>query len=309
MGSPLDSSQFVRLLDARLREVSEGEKKYQELSSMIPPLFRILPSDSAWEEFYSIGAVPDIPEFNGMITYLSQSPGFVTRIEHKEWAGGLIAERKLLDDKKYAVLEDRAGSLMRSAMRTREKQAVRAFNNSFSASFDYQTSEENLSLCNDAHTTKSGTGTTPGFDNAGTTKFSKVSVVATRLLMRKFRNDISERIEISNNLALIVPDYLADDAYELVGSEKDSTSANNTVEMNYKRYQIIPYMRLDDNSTSNWFMVDMDAMKKDLIWMDRISPETKNTVDFETYQLKQAVYFRCSYGFTDWRWIYGHNVT
>jgi len=309
MGSPLDSSQFVRLLDNRLRDVAEGEKKYQELSSMIPTLFNSLPSDSAWEEFYSVGAVPDIPEFNGKITYLSQSPGYHTKIEPKEWAGGLIAERKLIDDKKYAVLENRSKSLMRSAMRTREKQAVRAFNLAFSSAFDYMTSEENLSLCNDSHATKSGTSTSNGFDNAGTTKFSKVSVVATRLLMRKFRNDISERIEISNNLALIVPDFLADDAYELVRSEKDSTSANNTVEMNYKRYTIIPYMRLDDNSTTNWFMVDMDAMTEDLLWIDRISPETKNTVDFETYHLKQAVYFRCAYGWRDWRWVYGHNVT
>jgi len=309
MGSPLDSSQYVRLLDARLREVSEGEKKYQELASMIPTLFKVLPSDSAWEEFYSIGAVPDIPEFNGKITYLSQSPGYHSKIEPKEWAGGLIAERKLIDDKKYPVLENRSQSLMRSAMRTREKQAVRAFNLAFSSAFDYMTTEENVSLCNSSHSTKSGTSTADGFDNAGNTKFSKVAVVATRLIMRKFRNDISERIQPSNNIGLVVPDFLADDAYELVKSEKDSTSANNTVEMNYNRYKIIPYMLLDDNSTTNWFMVDLDGMKDDLIWIDRISPETKNTVDYETYQLKQAVYFRCAYGYRDWRWIYGHNVT
>lgn len=309
MGSPLASSQFVRLLDNRLREVSEGEKKYQELSSMIPTLFNVLPSDSAWEEFYSVGAVPDIPTFTGMITYLPIAPGYATKIEPKEWAGGIVAERKLIDDKKYPVLDMNAKGLMKSAMRVREKQAVRAFNLAFSSSYDYMSSEENLSLCNDAHTTKSGTSVASGFDNAGITKFSKVAVVATRLIMRKFRNDISERIEISNNLALIVPDYLADNAYELVRSEKDSTSANNTVEMNYGRYTIIPYMRLDDNSTTNWFMVDMDAMKDDLIWIDRTSPESKNTVDFETYQLKQAVYFRCAYGWKDWRFIYGHNVT
>jgi len=309
MGSPIDSAQFVRLLDNRLREVAEGEKKYRELSSMIPKLFNVLPSDSASEEFYNIGAVPDIPEFTGKLTYLSQSPGYHTKIEPKEWAAGLIAERKLLDDKKYSVLENRSQSLMRAAMRTREKQGVRAFNLAFSGAYDYQTSEENVSLCNSQHLTKSGTSVSSGFSNAGSTTFSKVAVAATRILMRKFRNDISERIEISDNLALIVPDYLADDAFELVKTPKGMNSAEGNVNMDYGRYTVIPYMRLDDNSTSNWFMVDMDAMKDDLIWIDRISPESKNTVDFETYQLKQAVYFRCAYGWKDWRWIYGHNVS
>ena len=309
MGSPITSSQFVRLLDTRLREVSEGEKKHQELSSMIPRLFRNLPSDAAWEEFYEIGAVPDIPEFYGKLSSLNQFPGYHFKIEPKEWAGQLLAQRKLLDDKKYSVLMDRASSLMRSTMRVREKQAVRAFDLAFSGAFDYMTSEENLSLCNDNHSTKSGTSTTNGFDNAGTTKFSKVAVVATRLQMRKFRNDISERIEMSDNLGLVVPDFLADDAFELVKTPKGYESGHDNVNMDYNRYTIIPYMRLDDNSTSNWFMVDLDSMKEDLLWLDRTPAETKNTIDWDTYQVKQAVYARFGYGWKGWRWVMGHNVT
>lgn len=307
MGVPLDSSQFLRLLDTRLREVAEGE--YKDLSSMIPTLFRMLPSDSAWEEFYSVGAVPDIPEFNGKLSYLGIAPGYHVRIEHKEWAAGLQAERKLMDDKKYAVLENRAKALIQSAHRTREKQGVRAFNLAFSSSFDYQTSEENLSLCNSAHSTKAGTSTSVGFGNAGTTKFSKTSASATRLLMRKFRNDISERVEISDNLALIVPDEQADKAMELVKTPKGHDSGEGNVNPSYGRYEIIPYMRLDDNSVQNWFMVDRQRMKHDLVWMDRKAPESKNTIDWDTWMLLQAVYFRCSYGYLDWRWIYGHNIT
>ena len=60
MGSPLDSAQFVRLLDKRLREVAEGV--YKDLPSQIATYYRMLSSDSAWEEFYSVGAYPDIPD-------------------------------------------------------------------------------------------------------------------------------------------------------------------------------------------------------------------------------------------------------
>ena len=307
MGSPLDPAQFVRLLDERLRAVSEN--KYKDLKSMIPVLFNMIPTDSAWEEFYSVGAMPDIPEFNGKLSYLGLAPGFTTRIEHKEYAAGVQTERKLIDDKKYAVLDNRASGLMESAHRTREKKGVRAFSNAFSTAFDYMESEEGVALCSSSHTTKAGTPTTNGFDNAGSTALSKTSLAATRLLMRQFRNDISERIDVGDDLAIILPDNLADTAYEIVGTPAGYDTAALDKNMDAGRYDVIPYMRLDDYDTNNWFMVWKSQMKKDLLWMDRIAPELKNTVDYETYMIKHAIYFRCSYGFIDWRWIYGHSVS
>ena len=307
MGNPLDSGQFVRLLDKRLRLVEEA--KYKALPTMIPQIYNVMSSDSAWEEYYAIGAVPDIPEFTGKVPYLSVSPGFHMKIEPKEYSGGLMVERKLIDDKKYAVLDNFAAGLMESAQRTREKIGVRTFAHAFSSAYDFMTSEEGVALCSSSHTTKSAVSTASGFDNAGSSAFSKSAVEATRILMRQFRDDIAERIEIGQNLALIVPDNLADLAMELVGTEKGMDSAEGNINVNYRRYKVIPYLRLDDYDSNNWFMVDLDAMKRDLMWVDRKLPETNHIVDFETYQLKYAAYFRCAYGWKDWRWIYGHLVS
>lgn len=307
MAIPIDSAAFVRLLVDGLREVSENA--YGELKSMIPTLFRMLSSDSAWEEFYNVGDVPDIVEFNGKISYLTRYPGFHTKIEPKEFAGGLQWERKFLKNNKYSVLLNEAAGLMRSAGRVREKHGAAAFTGAFSSAFTFMESEEGVSLCSSSHLTKSGTSTTVGFDNAGTTRFSKTAVAATRLLMRKFRSNISERIDIGDNLALVVPDNLADDAYELVKTPKGFDSGNQNVNMNFGRYQVIPYPRLDDSSTTDWYMVDMDRMKQELIWIERTAPEPKTTIDFETYIVKQAVYMDIGYGFKDWRWIYGQNVS
>jgi len=307
MGSPLDSSQFVRLLDTRLREVAEAT--YMELPTMIDTMFRVVDSNSAWEEFFSVGAVPDIPEFNGKLSYLGVAPGYHIKMEPKEYAGGVQSERKLIDDKKYAVLDDRARGLMTSAQRTREKLGARSFQNAFSSSFDFSTSEEGVSLCSSSHTTKAGTSTSTGFDNSGTSALSKTSVASTRISMKQFRNDISERIDVSDNLALVVPDNLADTAMEIVQTPKSLDTAEGNINPQYQRYKVIVWPRLDDSDTNNWFMVDLDAMKRAHIWINRIMPEVKSTVDFETYILKTAVYFRCAYGFTDWRWIYGHQVS
>lgn len=307
MGVPLDSSQFVRLFDKNLREVTEN--KYNALPSMIPEIYRMIKSDSPWEEFYNVGAVPDIPEFTGKLSALGISPGYHTKIEPKEYAGEIQLERKLLDDKKFGVFDDAATSLITSAQRTREKLGARTFSNAFSNAFDFATSEENLSPCNDSHTTKSGTSTTTGFDNAGTSAASKTAVAATRLLMRRFRNDISERINIGDNLGIVCPDNLADIFEEINRTPKSLDMAEGNVNMQAGRYKIITYRLLDDTDTNNWWMVDLDAMKKDLVWIDRITPEVKRTSDFSTYILRIAVYFRCAYGFLDWRWIFGHSVS
>jgi hypothetical protein len=314
MPNPLVSMQFVRLLDDRLREVTE--RPFRELPSMIDTLYRMLPSDSAWEEFYEVGAVPDIPAFSGKLQYLAIAPGYHVRIEPKEFAGGIQAERKLLDDKRYAVLDDRASGLGESAQRTREKYGVEPFAYAFSSAFTFMTNEEGVSLCNDSHTTKSGTSTSTGFDNAGTSAISKTAIQATRLLMRKFRNDISERIVIEPD-TLIVPDNLYDAACELVGyspetgatSQLDSESAQFKINVNYKRFKVIPYLRLDDYDTNNWYMVDSNLMKKFLIWIDRVKPETNTTIDFETFLVKHSIYFRIGWGWINWRWVFGMNVS
>jgi phage major head subunit gpT-like protein len=108
---------------------------------------------------------------------------------------------------------------------------------------------------------------------------------------------------------LIVPDNLADTAEEIAGTDKGLYSAEGTINVQKGRWKIIPYLRLDDYDTNNWFMVDSKMMKKYLVWIERVKPEPNNTIDFETYQIKHSVYMRCANGFTEWRFIYGHTVS
>ncbi len=307
MANPLTSLQFVRLLDKRLTQVFDGVSA-NELPPMIDTLYKRIGSGTAWNEYYGIGALGDIPEFNGALTYLTMHPMYYTKIEPKEYAAGIQFERKLLADKQYNVLDDKAGKLTKSAMRTMDKLAVRPFAYAFSNAFDFMTSEEGVALCSDSHTTKSGASTTYGFDNAGTSALSKTSLAATRLLMRKFKDDIGNRIEINPDM-LLVPDNLYDTAMEIVGSDKDPTSANNTVNMMKGRFNVVPYMRLDDYDTNNWYMIDSSMMKEHLLWIDREKPSASSTVDFETFILKFAIYFRVACGHTEWRWLFGHNVS
>jgi phage major head subunit gpT-like protein len=213
-------------------------------------------------------------------------------------------------------MDNRVGMLTESAHRVQEKIGVRPFANAFSAAFDYMTSEEGVALCSSSHTTKSGTSTASGFSNAGSSAISKTSIAATRILMRKFRNDISERIEINPD-TILVPDNLYDTACEAVGydprsganSERDPDSAHYGKINIARGIKVIPYLRLDDYDTNNWFMLDSAKMKEYLVWINRIKPEFQMQTDFETFTIKNSIYFRVANGFLDWRFCYGHNVS
>jgi len=130
-----------------------------------------------------------------------------------------------------------------------------------------------------------------------------------RLKARLFKQDNGERYEGWTNVGLVVPDALADYANEITGSAQKPDTANNNINPQYKRYTVIPYMRLDDSDVNDFYLVDLDAIKKNAVWFDRIAPEYKNTIDFDTYVFLQAVYGRFSMGFKDWRWIIKSTVS
>jgi phage major head subunit gpT-like protein len=305
--SPLNSAAFVRLLKKDMFEVSEGE--FNDLPQQGRALYRILSTSEATTEFYGVSGLPDIPEFNGKLSYLGRAPGYHTKIEPKEFAAGVITQRKFVDDNQWPVLRDHARELVKSNVRTQEKYRARPFNYAFSTAFDFMESEENVSLCSDSHTTKSGTSTSSGFDNRGTGALSKTNLAAAWIAMRQFRDSMSERIEMSDSYMLIVPDELGDLAEELVGTVKGLDTAEGNINPQYGRYKVMRYMRLSDYDTNNWFLVNMDLMKRSLIWIDRVSQETETTVDFETKAVKHSIYSRFGYGFKDWRFIYGNLVS
>ena len=309
MNSPLNSPAFVRLLDKRLHSVSVNV--WDNLPSQRDVFYTVVTDKQAWLEFFEIGDIPDIPEFNGYLSVVGLSPGYHVRMESKEFAAQVIAERKLLDDEQYGVLDDRAGKLMKAAIRTKSKIELEPFVDAFSSAFNYQTREEGVALCSSSHTTKSGVATSTGFDNAGSTTLSKPALAATKLLMSQFQNDIGERIDIHmHQFAVIIPEALEDTLDEIIMTPKGfDTAAEDYNVAAHKGYIKIVVPLLDSYDANNWFMVDMDQMKENLIWWERIAPEDRNMVDWQTMQLLQSIYFRCGWGYKGWRWIYGHAVS
>ena len=308
--NPITQSRFVELVKAGLTKVYEDRiSELHQKEMMREKFFNITKSTKAYEDYYSVGELGDIPAFNGVLVYGDVSPGYSTRIEPKEFALGVEIERKFWDNNLYNVLKDWGKKLANSSHRTKEKYAIGAYAKLDSVAFDFMTSEEGVAICSTAHTTKAtGVSTTTGFGNLGSTAFSPTAVEATRILMRGFRNSIGERQAIHPN-GLIGPTTLEQKFAELIGTDKGLYSAEGTINVQAKKwkYEVSDY--LNDTSTKNWLMVDWELVKEFALWVDHTADELTNTVDFETKKIKHSSYSYWGLGFTGWCPFYMHKVS
>jgi len=292
------SENFGYLLDPGLRKIFMDE--YQLPGSLIDQLYGMEKSGKAVEYDYAIGGLGDLEEFQGTIPYGDFKGQYRTSYTHKEWVKGIKIERKLVDDDLYSVINKRPQTLALVAKRTKEKHGASVFNNAFNTSVF--AGGDTLSLCNSAHT-HVGTATTQS--NTGTTALSKTSLSAARLAMRAYMDETDNLINASGD-CLLVPPELEQTAWELIMSNREVNVADNTANFWKGRYKVLVWDYLTD--TNNWFLMDSRYAKLFLKWFERIPVEFNKDKDFDTYISKWSTYCRYSYGFSDWKWVYGSNV-
>jgi len=234
------SSTYQQLLVEGLREVAtrnytEEHERFDARSMF----YRDLPSDKAFEEFYSVSGVGDIPKWNGKLEALVGSPGYKRRIEPAEFAAMRQWERKFLDDKQYDVMNDNSADLGIAAARTINKYCGYPFVYATSNSLEFLTyNEENLSLVNSAHTTKSGASTTNGFTNTTTLALSPTNLDTVRLIGANIRSPLAKRIN-TNFDTLLVPNSRAKLAYEISQTNTGLQSGEGTANYWKGRYNVL----------------------------------------------------------------------
>jgi phage major head subunit gpT-like protein len=292
------SENFGYLLDPGLRKIFMDE--YQLPEGHLENLYGIESSNKNTEYDLGIGGMGDLEEFDGTIPYDDFKQQYRVSYTHKEWVKGIKVERKLVDDDLYSVINKRPMQLAMVAKRTKEKQASSVFNNAFNTSVF--AGGDGLALCADAHTR---VGTTITNDNAGSTALSATAVEATRLAMRAFTDETGNLL-IGKGDTLLVPPALEETAWEIVNSTGKLNTADNNPNFNQGKYSVLVWDYLTDSN--NWFMIDSRMAKMFLKWFNRIPTEFNKDKDFDTYVAKWSVYQRYSFGFSDWPWIYGHNV-
>lgn len=296
------SEQWAQLLEPGLRAIFDTTRDGMAAASRLPMLYNINTSGKAQEHDLGEGGMGDWSEYNGAIEYDDNEQGFKTTYTHAEFAKGITVERKLVDDDLYNIINQRPRKLAISAMRTREKAAASVFNNAFSSSF---VGGDSVALCG-AHPYSPSNASTQS--NVGTTALSYAAIVATRKLMRAYEDDRGELVMVNPDV-LLVPPELEDTAYELIEAAGKPGTANNDANfVGSLANRVIVWDYLTD--ANNWFMIDSTLAGLYLNWFDRVPLEfaADPTSDYNLVA-KYRGYMRYSYGWSDWRFVYGHNVT
>ncbi len=311
MSNPITQSRFQALVDATTRTWSENAfRELTDEEKMKERMYNVRGTDRAYEEFASVTGLPDVPRFNGTLTYASPAMGYSQRIEPAEFALGVEIEYKLQQNNLTNVLKDWAGMLRTSDNRTKEKAAAKGYAKLNSAAFDFMPlNEEAVAIASTAHTTKvTGVSTSTGFSNLGTSAMDELSIEATRLLMRGFKNLDGNRISINPD-TLVFPDDLSKVANEVNNTTTGLYGAEGTVNVQKGKWKLIPWSLLGDYSTKNWIMLDSRYLKKYAVWLNHTDAELANTVDFETKRIKHSIYSYWGLGFTNWPWIFMNVVS
>jgi phage major head subunit gpT-like protein len=297
------SEQWAYLLDPGLRAIFDLQRDALAAEAVAPKLFNVQSSSKAVEYDLSVGGFADWEEYEGAIEYDDHEQGYRTSYTHVEFARGFKVERKLVDDDLYNVINKRPAGLALSAMRKREKDAASVFNNAFAGT---HLGADSKDLCATDHPYSPSNASTQG--NEGSTALSYDAVVATRELMRAYVDDRGELIQVRPD-TILVPPELEEEAFAIMKTANKVDIADyhaNFVASAVSKVIVWDYL----TDANNWFMIDSRLAKMYLNWFDRVPLEfaMDPTSDFRL-EARFRGYMRYSYGWSDWRWVYGHAVT
>lgn len=297
------SEQWAYILEPGLKEVFYVQYEALIAQSPVPQLFNVQTSNRSFEEFLGVGGFGDWETYKGAIEYDDFDQLYKTTLTHEEYSRGFKVERKLMDDDQYGIISERPRGLAIAAARTREKHAASIFNNAFSTSY---LGGDSKPLCEDDHPL-SPTHSSDTQDNEGALALSYDNVITTYRAMREFKDDREEMLTVRPD-TLLVPPELAQTALEIFRTVSNKPNTSDTV-FNYANTFLRNVIVWDYLTDANaWFLIDATLAKRHLLWIDRVPMEfaVDPTSNFRL-EARYRGYMRYSYGWSDYRWIYGNN--
>jgi hypothetical protein len=288
---------------------------YQKMLAVVSPiagLFGVDTSASSVEYSQGIGDNGLIPEYNSAtaenngnsISYGSFNPLYETTFTHKEYAKGLAIERKLWDDDQKGNIKRRAQSLGNSFGSTIATHQSSVLNNAFSSSY---VGADSVALCSASHPTSPADST--AISNRGTTALSYAAICAAQIIGMQFKADDGTPMPIVYD-TIVVPPALKATLLEVtkgsyVPGQADFTASALFYGDKQLKGVVDPYL----TDVNNWFLIDSVQAAMHLLWFWRVRPEmTMDPASDFNLVAKYRAYMRYSFGWDDWRFIYGQEV-
>ena len=280
------------------------EGKYEMIPSQYDKIFTKHDSKMALErtaEMRFLGLAQLKTE--GAQTAFDNSAGerYVYNQEHTEIALGYSITRKAIDDNLYKsqFMPSNLG-LIESFQQTKEIYGANVLNTA--TTYNASIGGDGVALCATDHPIDSGTvANTPTVQ----VDLNEASLLNAMIAIRTNFKDQAGLKVFARGRRLVVPPALEPTAIRLIKTELRPGTADNDVNAIMMTAGGLPegYMVNDFlTSTRSWFLLtNIDGLS----YMERVKFETDMQVDFVTDNLLVKGYERYSFGYYNWRSIYG----
>ena len=294
-------SQIKDLLLPGLRGI---EGKYEQIPSQYDKMFTKHDSKMAFErtaEMRFLGLAQLKTE--GGQTAFDNNAGerFVYNQEHTEIGLGYAITRKSIDDNLYkSQFQPSNLGLMESFQQTKEIYGANVFNTA--TVYNAAIGGDGVPLCSTAHPIDGGV-----VANRPTTdvQLNEATLLNAMIGIRTNFKDQAGLKVFARGRRLIVPPQLEPTAIRLLKTELRPGTADNDVNAIVSTSGGLPegHMVADYLTSPNaWFLLtNIDGLS----YMERVKFETDMTVDFVTDNLLVKGYERYSFGYYNWRALYG----
>lgn len=292
-----ERSNFQNLLDVGLRTVFFD--RYEQEPQVMPSIFSVNTSDRDIETDSGVTGFGKLQQTDelGTLDYEDPLKMYNTVYRHKKYTKGFRVSEELMEDDQYNVIKKMPGALAKSVVYTTESYAASVLNNGFNTG--YTSYGDGLPLFSTAHTRVDG-GTNQSNASAAGITLTEGNLEPANLALEKVLNDKGEIVHFMAD-TLIIPVDLRKTANIITGSEMRPGTANNDTNIYQNAYKVVPWRYL--TSTTAWFLADSNQHQ--LTWFWRLKPEYKSDYSFNAGASLNKVRVRFSYGWSDWRGIWG----
>ena len=279
--------------------------EYDQYNQEYAEIFSIEDSSKAFEEevlIVGFGSAPDKSEGAGVV-FDNASESYTARYTHDTVALAFALTEEAVEDNLYDSLGKRyTKALARSMANTKEVKGANVLNNAYSSSY---TGGDGVSLVNTAHPLAGG-GTAA---NRATTMadLNETSLESALVDVATFTDDRGLTISVQPS-QIVVPPQLVFIADRILNSPQRSGTADNDINA-IKNTGVLPggysvnhYL----SDTDAWFVLtSVTESGEGLKMFQRTSMETNMEPDFSTGNIRYKARERYSFGWSNWRGIYG----
>lgn len=277
-------------------------KSYDDWMTEYDKLFDTHSSRRAYEEdvgITSFGLASVKPEAQA-VAMDDESQAFITRYSHVVYGLGFIITREMVEDDLYDIVaERRASALARSMRQTKEIVAANVYNNAFAGT---QLGGDGVSMINAAH--PNFAGGTQSNTLAVAADLSEASLEQACIDLQKWTDDRGLRIATVAE-SLHIPVDLMFEAERILKTQFRVGTNNNDINALWH------LGKFPKGAFVNHYFDDPDAwfirtnVKNGMKHYERRAAEFTTDNDHDTENAKYKATERYSFGWTDWRGVYG----